>query len=193
MPIYEYRCPEGHLFERFQSMTAPAPERCDVCEAAPVELVLYPVAIHYKGSGFYSTDYGKGKAAKTKESGGGESGSGGSSGSSDPRRRCVLVGVDELDRLVGQEDLLRRLVGRSRPGAGRPSAVLPGHVRCQARDTPARDVSLRRSRTPSAVGHDPTSASDTSGAWHRTCDLRTRPFGSLDYLKVWLPTTQPGA
>src|SRR4051812_16819116 len=31
MPIYEYRCPEGHTFERFQSMTAPAPEKCDVC------------------------------------------------------------------------------------------------------------------------------------------------------------------
>ena len=59
MPIYEYRCPEGHTFERFQSMTAPAPETCDVCGAAPVELVLYPVAIHYKGSGFYTTDYGK--------------------------------------------------------------------------------------------------------------------------------------
>jgi putative FmdB family regulatory protein len=78
MPIYEYRCPEGHLFERFQSMTAPAPERCDVCEASPVELVLYPVAIHYKGSGFYTTDYGKGK---TKKDGGGES-SGSSSGES---------------------------------------------------------------------------------------------------------------
>ena len=52
MPIYEYRCPNGHLFERFQSMTAPAPEKCDECGAAPVELVLYPVAIHYKGSGF---------------------------------------------------------------------------------------------------------------------------------------------
>ena len=64
MPIYEYRCPEGHTFERFQSMTAPAPEKCDVCGAAPVELVLYPVAIHYKGSGFYTTDYGKGKGAK---------------------------------------------------------------------------------------------------------------------------------
>ncbi len=64
MPIYEYRCPEGHTFERFQSMTAPAPEKCDVCGAAPLELVLYPVAIHYKGSGFYTTDYGKGKAAK---------------------------------------------------------------------------------------------------------------------------------
>ena len=67
MPIYEYRCPEGHTFERFQSMTAPAPERCDVCGASPVELVLYPIAIHYKGSGFYSTDYGKGGKKKEKE------------------------------------------------------------------------------------------------------------------------------
>ena len=72
MPIYEYRCPSGHTFERFQSMTAPAPERCDVCGAAPVELVLYPIAIHYKGSGFYTTDYGKSKAtAKEGDSGGG--------------------------------------------------------------------------------------------------------------------------
>lgn len=64
MPIYEYRCPEGHAFERFQSMTAPAPESCDVCGAEPVQLVLYPVAIHYKGSGFYTTDYGKKKPAR---------------------------------------------------------------------------------------------------------------------------------
>jgi putative FmdB family regulatory protein len=74
MPIYEYRCPNGHTFERFQSMTAPAPEKCDICGAVPLELVLYPVAIHYKGSGFYSTDYGKGKA---KKDGGGEGSSGG--------------------------------------------------------------------------------------------------------------------
>jgi putative FmdB family regulatory protein len=77
VPIYEYRCPNGHLFERFQSMTAPAPEKCDECGAAPVELVLYPVAIHYKGSGFYTTDYGKGKAAKK------DGGEGGGSPSSD--------------------------------------------------------------------------------------------------------------
>ena len=76
MPIYEYRCPNGHVFERFQSMTAPAPETCDVCGAAPVELVLYPVAIHYKGSGFYSTDYGKGKK---------ESGDGGAPSSATPK------------------------------------------------------------------------------------------------------------
>jgi putative FmdB family regulatory protein len=78
VPIYEYRCPNGHTFERFQSMTAPAPQECDVCGASPVELVLFPVAIHYKGSGFYTTDYGKGKK---KDSGtdGGSSSSGDSS------------------------------------------------------------------------------------------------------------------
>ena len=45
-------------------MTAPAPETCDECGASPVELVLYPVAIHYKGSGFYTTDYGSRKRSK---------------------------------------------------------------------------------------------------------------------------------
>jgi putative FmdB family regulatory protein len=81
MPIYEYRCPNGHTFERFQSMSAAAPEKCDVCGAAPLELVLYPVAIHYKGSGFYSTDYGK-KGADAKKDGG--SGDGGSSSGDSP-------------------------------------------------------------------------------------------------------------
>jgi putative FmdB family regulatory protein len=84
MPIYEYRCPKGHTFERFQSMTAPAPEKCDICGASPVEIVLYPVAVHYKGSGFYSTDYGKKGAAAAKKDGGkgGSSGGGSSSGDS---------------------------------------------------------------------------------------------------------------
>jgi putative FmdB family regulatory protein len=82
MPIYEYRCPNGHTFERFQSMSAPAPEKCDVCGAVPLELVLYPVAIHYKGSGFYSTDYGKKGAAAAKDGGGGEGGGSSSGGDS---------------------------------------------------------------------------------------------------------------
>ena len=60
MPIYEYRCPNGHAFEVFQRMTDPPPEVCEVCGAGPVERVLYPVAVHFKGSGFYSTDYGRG-------------------------------------------------------------------------------------------------------------------------------------
>jgi putative FmdB family regulatory protein len=79
VPIYEYRCPKGHHFERFQSMTAPAPESCDVCGASPVEIVLYPVAVHYKGSGFYTTDYGKGKAPKKDGGEGGLSSGGGES------------------------------------------------------------------------------------------------------------------
>jgi putative FmdB family regulatory protein len=60
MPIYEYRCPDGHTFEIFQRMADAPVERCEVCKKGPVEKVLFPVAVHFKGSGFYSTDYGKG-------------------------------------------------------------------------------------------------------------------------------------
>jgi len=60
MPIYEYRCPNGHQFELFQKMSDAPAERCETCGASPVEKVLFPVAVHYKGSGFYSTDYGRG-------------------------------------------------------------------------------------------------------------------------------------
>ena len=67
MPIYEYRCPNGHTFELFQRMTDPQPETCEVCGASPVERVLYPVAVHYKGSGFYSTDYGRGNRKPSKD------------------------------------------------------------------------------------------------------------------------------
>ena len=70
MPIYEYRCPKGHVFELFQRMDDPPPESCQICGEAPVEKVLYPVAVHFKGSGFYSTDYGRSRrAAKEGDSG----------------------------------------------------------------------------------------------------------------------------
>jgi putative FmdB family regulatory protein len=59
MPIYEYRCPEGHTFELFQRMSDPEPSECQICGAKPLQKVLYPAAIHFKGSGFYSTDYGR--------------------------------------------------------------------------------------------------------------------------------------
>jgi putative FmdB family regulatory protein len=60
VPIYEFKCPEGHVFELFQRMTDPPPDGCPVCGAGPLQKVLYPVAVHFKGSGFYSTDYGRG-------------------------------------------------------------------------------------------------------------------------------------
>jgi putative FmdB family regulatory protein len=75
VPIYEYRCPNGHVFEIFQRMGDPPPEKCEVCGAAPVDRVLYPVAVHFKGSGFYSTDYGRSR----KRGGGKESSDGGGS------------------------------------------------------------------------------------------------------------------
>jgi putative FmdB family regulatory protein len=79
VPIYEYRCPNGHVFELFQRMGAAAPTTCEICGEGPVERVLYPVAVHFKGSGFYSTDYGRGstkKEAASKDGAGGESDSG---------------------------------------------------------------------------------------------------------------------
>ena len=66
MPIYEYRCPDGHTFEVFQRMADAPIEKCEVCGKSPVEKVLYPVAVHFKGSGFYSTDYGRGGRKKTE-------------------------------------------------------------------------------------------------------------------------------
>ena len=61
MPIYEYRCPNGHTFEVFQRMSDAPAETCVTCGAGPVEKILFPVAVHFKGSGFYSTDYGRGR------------------------------------------------------------------------------------------------------------------------------------
>ena len=77
MPIYEYKCPKGHVFELFQKMTDSQPKVCEVCGEGPVERVLYPVAVHFKGSGFYSTDYGRGSGKKKDASkeGAGDSGS----------------------------------------------------------------------------------------------------------------------
>lgn len=83
MPIYEYRCPNGHTFELFQKMSDPPPAECQICGEAPVEKVLHPAAIHFKGSGFYSTDYGRGSkksdAAKSSDSGSKDGSSGGDS------------------------------------------------------------------------------------------------------------------
>jgi putative FmdB family regulatory protein len=68
MPIYEYRCERGHIFEVTQRMTDDPLTSCSTCEA-PVQRVFHPVAVHFKGSGFYSTDYGKkGSASSTSDS-----------------------------------------------------------------------------------------------------------------------------
>jgi putative FmdB family regulatory protein len=84
MPIYEYRCGQGHTFEVMQRMSDDPVEICETCEA-PVARVFHPVAVHFKGSGFYNTDYGTRKRARenTSEKGDKSDSSSSSSSSSD--------------------------------------------------------------------------------------------------------------
>ncbi len=66
MPIYEYRCEHGHTFEVMQRMSDDPVNCCETC-SAPVERVFRPVAVHFKGSGFYNTDYGTRKRSRERE------------------------------------------------------------------------------------------------------------------------------
>lgn len=81
MPIYEYQCENGHRFEAFQSMSEDALDTCPDCGASARRLMRAP-AVHFKGSGFYTTDYGKKKSPSSGSGTGGSSDSGSSSESS---------------------------------------------------------------------------------------------------------------
>lgn len=60
MPTYEFRCPQGHDFERFYRTISGAEARaaCPIC-GEPAERVMSATGFAFKGSGFYLTDYGK--------------------------------------------------------------------------------------------------------------------------------------
>jgi len=84
MPIYEYRCTNGHTFEAIQSMSDAPLTECEVC-GAPVQRVFHPPAVQFKGSGFYNTDYGtrsrqREKAASAAAESSSSSSSGGDGG-----------------------------------------------------------------------------------------------------------------
>ena len=81
MPIYEYRCTNGHTFEVFQSMSEDSVTECVEC-GAECERVLSAPAVHFKGSGFYTTDYAR-KGAKKAAGDGGSSSSDKASSDSD--------------------------------------------------------------------------------------------------------------
>jgi putative FmdB family regulatory protein len=87
MPIYEYKCDNGHVFDVIQRMSDDALTECQEC-GAPAVRVLHPVAVHFKGSGFYNTDYGKKKKGANggaSSDGAGESKSSGDSTGSDSK------------------------------------------------------------------------------------------------------------
>jgi putative FmdB family regulatory protein len=80
VPTYEYRCVScEHQFERFQRISDEPVKECEVC-GAPVKRLLFPVAVHFKGTGFYSTDYAK---RNTMGASGSSSGNGSSGVSAD--------------------------------------------------------------------------------------------------------------
>src|SRR3982751_1476021 len=66
MPIYEYRCENGHLFGGMQKIIDAPVTTCEVC-GAPVQRVFHPIAVHFKGSGFYNTDYGTARRKRENE------------------------------------------------------------------------------------------------------------------------------
>jgi putative FmdB family regulatory protein len=79
MPLYEFECKKcGHRFERIQSFSAPDEKECPVCQGEVVRLISTPARPHFKGSGFYSTDYAAKPSASAKSGDGGASADGGS-------------------------------------------------------------------------------------------------------------------
>ncbi len=87
MPIYEYKCENGHVFDVIQRMSDEPLGECQDC-GAPAQRVLHPVAIHFKGSGFHNTDYGKKKTGANGASDGSKDSDSKSSdsGSSDSKK-----------------------------------------------------------------------------------------------------------
>ena len=68
MPTYEYRCPEGHQFEKFQKITEKPRAKCPVCGKAATRVISGGAGLVFRGSGFYITDYGKdGKGPRKSE------------------------------------------------------------------------------------------------------------------------------
>jgi putative FmdB family regulatory protein len=68
MPTYEYACPAGHEFEKFQKITEKPRARCPVCGKPATRKISGGAGLVFKGSGFYITDYGKdGKGPRKAE------------------------------------------------------------------------------------------------------------------------------
>jgi putative FmdB family regulatory protein len=79
MPLYEFQCKQcGHRFERIQSFSAPDEKECPVCKGEVERLISTPARAHFKGSGFYSTDYAAKPSASAKSGDGGSSSDSGS-------------------------------------------------------------------------------------------------------------------
>jgi putative FmdB family regulatory protein len=111
VPIYDYRCTKGHRFDRIQKFTDDALTACEVCGAA-AERVLHAPAVHYKGSGFYATDYQR-KAGD----GGGEKSSGGETASTSSDSSTSSTSSESSSKSETKAPAAEKSAGESKPKA----------------------------------------------------------------------------
>ncbi|MFC1661903.1 FmdB family zinc ribbon protein [Gemmatimonadota bacterium] len=83
MPTYEYRCPQGHLFERFQKISDKPEAECPTCGEQAERLISGGAGFLFKGGGFYSTDYRSDSYKKAVSAENSEAASKGGDGSAD--------------------------------------------------------------------------------------------------------------
>ncbi len=110
MPIYEYRCDNGHEVEVMQSMSEDTLTECPDCGAA-TRRVLHSPAIHFKGSGFHNTDYGTRSSNKAKQAAAAASKESGSAATRVDRLRSRGRPLGRLHGVVGRAGSKREEVG----------------------------------------------------------------------------------
>ena len=125
MPIYEYLCPDGHRFDVVQRFSDEPVTVCEVC-SKPVQRVLHAPAVHYKGKGFYSTDYGRGgkssngdraDSGSSSESGSKESSSSGGSDSKSSDSKSSDSGSKSESKSSGGDSASSKKSDSSKPAA----------------------------------------------------------------------------
>jgi putative FmdB family regulatory protein len=115
MPIYEYKCKKGHRFDVMQSFTEDPVASCEVC-GTPVVKVLHSPAIHFKGKGFYSTDYGsKKRARELKEAAEGGSKGENSSSESESKSKSESTSESKSDSSKGESKKSESTKSDSKP------------------------------------------------------------------------------
>ncbi len=152
MPIYEYRRPDGSTFELQQSFSDDT-LTTDPETGVPVERVLHAPAVHFKGKGFYNTDYGTRKrqrenAASSDSSSSGSSGesssSEGSSSDSSSAGESSAKGDSAGKGERKKSESRRQVREESRHETGRGREVASGSARHEARHVRAARTLRRR-------------------------------------------------
>lgn len=82
MPIYDYKCTKGHLYEKTEGFDAPTRQKCVKCGSVARRQISMPAVI-FKGSGFYSTDNRKSDSSDSSSTKDGDSSASSNGASSD--------------------------------------------------------------------------------------------------------------